>query len=191
MSVSLGELSNSSSLCVVCLPFAGLNPSDTTQGIINHAELVAEFAKALTDVGEVLPRAKLNAKLYQTDMMKEAVVGLYRHILLFLQKALEWYQFSPGRRAVSAIIRPFKTDLKNTIDEVKRCATVMEAVAGSCMKAELRDTHSMVRKFNNHINDMEARFTEPLATLTAKMDEGWRTIIGNYRLEHVHSEMNR
>lgn len=145
---------------------------------MNHAELVSEFSKALTDVGEVLPRAKLNSTLYQTDMMRDAVVGLYRHILLFLKKALKWYQLSPASRAISAIINPFKTDLKNTVDEVKKCAAVMEAVAGYSMKAELRDTHSLVRVINNHINDMETRFREALTTMTAVMDQKLQALLG-------------
>lgn len=160
------------------MPAFAMNPSDTPQGIINHAELVTEFARAITDVGEVLPRAKLNSRLYQTEMMKDAVVGLYRHILLFLKKAMKWYQLSPTSRAFSAIMNPFKTDLKSTVDEVKKCAILMEDVAGYSMKAELRDTHSLVRVVNNHINDMEIRFRDSLATMRADMDQKLQALLG-------------
>lgn len=158
-------------------PFAMIT-SNTTQGIINHAELVAEFARAITEVGEVLPRAKLNSRLYQTEIMKDAVVGLYRHILLFLKKAMKWYQLSTTGRAISAIMKPFKTDLKSTIDEVTKCATIMEAVARDSMKAELRDTHSLVQVVNNRINDMEIRFTDSLATMRADMDQKLQVLLG-------------
>src|ERR1700712_2813302 len=81
---------------------------DLSKGIINHANLVHQFSKALSRIGSVLPRTRLSAELYRTDHMKEAICSLYAHILLFFQKAVKWYNLGPAGRALSSLFKPFE-----------------------------------------------------------------------------------
>lgn len=129
-----------------------------------------EFAKAVTDIAEVLPRVKLNAQLYQTDRIKANISKLYAYILLFFKQILSWYQLSRTQKAISAFLNPFKLRLKTTVDEVKRCGSILDAAADSASRAETRSIHVLVQDMCGKITDVETRIDNLSTSLTDKLE---------------------
>ncbi|KAF3766216.1 hypothetical protein M406DRAFT_68578 [Cryphonectria parasitica EP155] len=111
--------------------------------VMNHAKHVAEYTDALVHIGNLLPRAQLNAELYQNNYVKEAVARLYEQILVFFRPAIKWYS-SSLQRAMTAIVSPFESGLKDTVAKIQTCATIMDAAARSSMQIELRKTYDIV-----------------------------------------------
>lgn len=137
------------------------------QGVLNHAELVSELSKALAKVGEVLPRAQIDATLYNTPWMKDAMSRLYAYILLFLQRAVKWYTMGSARRAVSSILNPYSSSFKDTIDEIKKCTESVDAIASTSGRAEIRGLTialegqaEKLKASDRKLNDMQARMNE-------------------------------
>ncbi|SPO04286.1 uncharacterized protein DNG_06969 [Cephalotrichum gorgonifer] len=138
-------------------------------GVINHAELVAQFSKALCQIGDVLPRTELNAKLYQTDQMKHAIANLYASILIFLRQAVKWYKLGPAGRALTSIFKPFELSYKDTVDQVKLCADTIDDIAAAAARAEIRDINILVQTQGQQRAEgektVQARLTEISSTL--------------------------
>lgn len=134
---------------------------------MNHARLVTEFSQALAEIGEVLPRTELNAKLYATDQMKTAVANLYARILLFLKQAIKWYSFGPAGRAISALFKPFELSYKSTIDEIRHCADSIEELAAATARAEIRDIHVLLQRQSQRLDSMQQNFDVAVAEISA------------------------
>ncbi|KAJ0109954.1 hypothetical protein J7T55_014756 [Diaporthe amygdali] len=118
-------------------------------GIVNHAELVNEFSKAIVDIAVILPQAKLSAELYESDQLKSAISQFYANILLFFKQAIDWYNLSSTRRAMSSLFRPYKLELKDTLDEVKRSMHILlKALSG-----ELSDVRKQIDRLSFSVND--------------------------------------
>ncbi|KAH0565970.1 hypothetical protein GP486_000638 [Trichoglossum hirsutum] len=115
-------------------------------GVLNHAELLVQFSKALAKIGEVLPRTELNAVLYPTSQMKEAITTLYAYIIRFLQQAVKWYKMSPAGRAFSSIRNPFDLSLKDTVEKINECSRAVDQIASAASRAELRDLHIKINE---------------------------------------------
>jgi hypothetical protein len=130
------------------------------QGVLNHSELLLQLSKALATIGEILPRTDLNAALYPTDRMKEALSRLYAYIIKFFQQAVEWYKLSTTSRAVSSIFKPFELSFKDTCDKVNESSRMVDDIANAAVKAEIRDLHITVNNMHIKFNEMEIKFTE-------------------------------
>lgn len=124
----------------------------------------------MVDIAEVLPRAKLNAELYQTDHVRAAISTLYAHILLFLRHTISWFNLSRTRKIISSILNPFKLGLKTTVDEVKRCATVLDAAADSASKAEMRTMHVLMHEIFGELTNMRTRFESLSTSLNDRLE---------------------
>jgi hypothetical protein len=127
------------------------------QGIITHAELIEEFAKAMTLISDILAGVKLSSRLYQTEQMKETIARLYVHILLFFQQAVQWYTKSSAARALSSILKPFELGYQDTVDQIKLCAEAISNIAHGASQAELRDTHITVQLIHGNLQGMQKK----------------------------------
>jgi hypothetical protein len=130
------------------------------KGVMSHGELVVQFSKALTHIGEVLPRQELNAALYPTARMKEEISHLYAHFMKFLLQAVKWYEMSPAGRLFYAIRKPFELDLKTTMDEIAACSKLIDHIAVAANMAELRDVHIDVVDLQNKITLLNAKVSD-------------------------------
>lgn len=111
---------------------------------MNKEKQLAEFAEALVYIGDLLPRAQLNAELYQNEFVKAAVARLYEQILLFFRPAIKWYS-SSLRRLLLGVFEPFEV-LRDTVIKVKACVAIMNEAAMSSMQVEIRQTHDIASK---------------------------------------------
>ncbi|KAF2498987.1 hypothetical protein BU16DRAFT_454960 [Lophium mytilinum] len=129
------------------------------QGIIVYAELVEEFAQALAIIGEALRQTKLSAELFKTEDMQAAISRLYAHIILFLQKAVNWYKRGLAARIRSAIFKPYKLEYQDTVEQIKLCARTVDDVATSGNRAEVRDMNITMQILHTEARrrDEEAR----------------------------------
>ncbi|KAI8940633.1 hypothetical protein NX059_001905 [Plenodomus lindquistii] len=133
-------------------------------GIINRATLVEKLAQAFVAIGDVLPRADLNAELYQTDHMRDALSRLYAYIILFLRLCVRWYNRSSLGRLWSALKSPYELDYKELIDQIKVSSAAVEDLASAGARAEIRDIRI--------IQDLhQARFAELYSKLLEKQEK--------------------
>ncbi|KAI1131334.1 hypothetical protein F5Y10DRAFT_74044 [Nemania abortiva] len=147
-------------------------------GIMNHAQLVAEFSRALAEIGDILPQTTLNAKLYANDHMRDAVAHLYVHLLQFVRLAIKWYRRGPAGRAISAIFKPFELSYKGTIDEIQRCANIIQNIAAGRARMEIRDMHVLLQLQGQRLTDIEKNLGKISDSVLANM----RVAIENKRL---------
>lgn len=111
---------------------------------MNKEKQLAEYTEALVYIGDLLPRAQLNAELYQNNFVQTAVARLYEQFLLFFRPAIKWYS-SSLRRFLLGVFEPFEV-LKDTVTKIKACAAIMNEAAMSSMQIEVRQTHAIALK---------------------------------------------
>ncbi|RGP72193.1 hypothetical protein FSPOR_2865 [Fusarium sporotrichioides] len=145
-------------------------------GVINHRNLVAQFSQALSMIAQVLPRTKVSAELYQTNEMKDAVASLYAHILLFLQKAARWYNYSSAGRALSALFRPFELSYKESLDQIILCSQQIDDISSIASKVEIREIKVLVEgestklvKQEKKLHEMQVQFNAAHEELSSKV----------------------
>jgi len=127
------------------------------QGVIKHAELIEELAKALTLISDVLPGIKLSARLYQTKEMKDAVANMYGNIIHFFQGAARWYKKSSAGRALSSILKPFELEYQDTVDQIKCCSETINNLAQGASRAEIRDVNIIVQLIHGKMQGIEKK----------------------------------
>ncbi|ETS73986.1 hypothetical protein PFICI_13852 [Pestalotiopsis fici W106-1] len=163
-------------------------------GILNHANLVTQFAQALSIIAQVLPRTEINAELYQTDEMKEAIASLYAHILLFLQQATKWYNVGPAGRALTALFKPFELSYKDTVEQIMLCAQTIDDISSLASRVEIREIKTFLQgeskrleERETKLHEMQARFHQAQAELSETVDKVLQIITSeNRKIDQVH-----
>jgi hypothetical protein len=129
--------------------------------------MVAELSKALTRIGEVLPRIQINLVLYRSKWMQDSVSRLYAHILLFLQSAVRWYNSGRAQRVVSSIFRPYPLVFREIVDQIKECTSNMDSISNTSSQAEIRgitwalqDHGIRLHESDQKLNDMQQRLRD-------------------------------
>lgn len=89
-------------------------------------------------IGDVLPRTKLYAELYPSDMMMEALYRLYAHMLPPPMKAARWYTSSRCRQAVHAWLSPYEITYKDSVEQIAKCTHHLDAIVGTASRVEQR-----------------------------------------------------
>ncbi|KAI1876814.1 uncharacterized protein JN550_000886 [Neoarthrinium moseri] len=135
------------------------------QAIINHEELLAEFARAIANIANVLPRTKFLCELYPTKEMQEAIASVYTKILDFVLESVKWYKKSKLQHALSAVVSPYKLSFKNIVDEIAERSRCVDDLANAAFKAELRDVHLEVRTLRSEMSYMQNHFLSMNQTL--------------------------
>ena len=108
-------------------------------GFVEHGTMVEKFAEALAEIQELtLPIAKVNAELYKTDAMQNAMARLYSQLLIFLLHAVKWYNRGSTGRAFKAVTNPFDLTIKEPIEKIEQCAVDIDRIANTSQRAEVR-----------------------------------------------------
>ncbi len=124
--------------------------------MINHEELTKQIAKALAQIGDVMPRTDFTLILYPTDMMRDAVAMLYAHVMKFLRKAILWYKKGKASHAFGAIFKPWALSWKDNVLEISEQSQRIDRLASIASKAELRDVHTRINEQGIQIAELIA-----------------------------------
>ncbi|EDU51595.1 hypothetical protein PtrSN002B_010849 [Pyrenophora tritici-repentis] len=108
-------------------------------GVIERATLVQELAKAFIAIGDVLPRAKLSAELYQTNYMRDALSRLYAYIIRFLHLCVRWYSRSSLGRFFSGLKNPFELHYQDLVEQIKTRSADVQDLANAGARVDIRD----------------------------------------------------
>lgn len=92
--------------------------------------------------------------------MKEAISGLYAHIILFFQQAVKWYNMGPASRALQSILKPFDLDYKDTVEQIKICSETVEDIANAAARAEIRDMNITVKLLDKKLQERDRKLDE-------------------------------
>jgi hypothetical protein len=85
--------------------------------------MLLELSKAVSKIGNALPRAQLQYDTFKTDQVQELLQELRTYIAEFLSRSLEWYEQRPLKHALKSFTSPYKlkfSDLEDKIDAVAR-----------------------------------------------------------------------
>lgn len=92
--------------------------------------------------------------------MKEAISGLYAHIILFFQQAVKWYNMGPASRALQSILKPFDLEYKDTVEQIKICSETVEDIANAAARAEIRDMNITVQLLDKKLQERDRKLDE-------------------------------
>ncbi|KIW24463.1 uncharacterized protein PV07_10174 [Cladophialophora immunda] len=134
-------------------------------GVSTYSQHAAELAKALAQIGDVLPRIRVELALYTTTQMTEAVAQLYAHILLFLQRAVTWYNANRTRRVLKAVFRPSQLSFQETVADIGLCTKNVEMIANTAGRAEIRGQSFALEEQTIRQRQIEQRLLEMQARL--------------------------
>ncbi|KAI1333971.1 hypothetical protein F5Y15DRAFT_403337 [Xylariaceae sp. FL0016] len=112
--------------------------------MINHEELLAEVARAITNIANVLPRTNLVCELYPTKEMQSGLADVYAKIIEFVLETVKWYNKTKLQHAIAAVVNPYKLRFKAIVDEIAERSIRIDELANTAVKAELRDVHLKV-----------------------------------------------
>ncbi|KAH9229096.1 hypothetical protein K456DRAFT_1923796 [Colletotrichum gloeosporioides 23] len=127
--------------------------------ILNYEELLVEVSKAVSRIGDVLPRAELHVLLYPTPRMQETVAQLYSKILEFSVMAIRFYKKGKLSHAIASVVKPFSLTFKPIIEEIRQRSLRVDELANALCKAEMRDLHVKIHGLSHSV----ARLTEMMA----------------------------
>lgn len=131
--------------------------------VLAHEELLAEISKAISNLGDVLPRTELHSILYPTTRMRDAVALLYAKIIEFIIKAIKWCKKGKLRHALTAITHPFELKFKSITDEITLRSRRVDELASAASKAEIRDLHLKIHGMSTTLNTLGLQLTEMAA----------------------------
>lgn len=115
------------------------------QAVLNHENAIANIAKALTRIGEALPRIELAARLFPTTRMTKTVEKLYSHIIQFLVRSHSWYREGKLKHILHSVTRPFELVYQDLLNQIEGCSREIEQLAVSGAQFELREVHSSLK----------------------------------------------
>jgi hypothetical protein len=85
----------------------------------------------------------LTGSLYQTDAIGDAIGQIYYYIIVFFEKSFKFYKKSRFSRGLAAFTNPYTLEFKATVDDIERQSRLLDQLADSAMKAEIRDMHTL------------------------------------------------
>ncbi|KAK7711697.1 hypothetical protein SLS57_007990 [Botryosphaeria dothidea] len=120
--------------------------------VLNHEEMVSELAKAISKIGDVLPRVRLQLLIFRTAWMQEASQLLYADIIGFLMRCVEWYEASPWRHAWKAFRDPYKLSFNDIVEKIDDRACRMDDMANTLSQKTINEMHEMLSRVEKNIN---------------------------------------
>jgi hypothetical protein len=89
----------------------------------------------------MLPRVNLSSDLYPTDHMKEAVTEIFKAILDFLVRSLDWYEKRPLSIAINSVFHPVALQYSDLLQKIAELSRRIDDLAVAGRQAETRDIH--------------------------------------------------
>ncbi len=131
---------------------------------------MTKISQAIVAIGEVLPRADLNAELYPTDYMETALSKLYAYIIMFFQMCVRWYNRSPLGRLWSSIKDPWELDYRELLDQIKHSSAAVEDLANAGARVEIRQINTALELHHVQSADRDAKLLESQSKMEASLN---------------------
>jgi hypothetical protein len=100
--------------------------------------------------------------------MKNAIANMYAHIILFFQKAAQWYNKSSAARTLSSILKPFELEYQDTVEQIKLCSETINNIAHGASRAEIRDMHITVQLIHGNLQGLQKKLLQMQLQLDEK-----------------------
>ncbi|KAK8121674.1 hypothetical protein PG984_010344 [Apiospora sp. TS-2023a] len=110
----------------------------------NHESVIALLAKALSRIGDSLPRVEFYTVLYSTERIKVAVVELYAQLLEFFDRALTWCQEGKLLHFWHSLTKPPALQYGDILERMDELSRRIDQLAISGLQAETRAIHIKV-----------------------------------------------
>jgi len=123
------------------------------KAVVNHEDQIKQLAKTCTHIADLLPRAEITVKLYQTDDILKAVTSLYISIIEFLRHAVKWYKQGKLRHTWTAIARPWELGFRDYVEDIDLGSRRLEQLANMSSQAELRATHLETSRIREELRE--------------------------------------
>ncbi|KAI3393999.1 hypothetical protein diail_3315 [Diaporthe ilicicola] len=139
-------------------------------GVINHEKTVKGLAKALSEIGDALPRVEIRADMFPTEKMKIAVSRLCADILQFLTRVHKWFSEGCLRRAFHSLTQPFDLRYADILAEIRRGSLVVKDLAACGQMVELRHVNSKIDQTAETVEANFSRVHSNLDTVSTGID---------------------
>ncbi|KAK7994555.1 hypothetical protein PG991_016143, partial [Apiospora marii] len=110
----------------------------------NHESVITLLAKALSRIGDVLPRVEFYTTLYPTERITNAVEELYAQLLVFLDRAMDWCQEGTLLHILHSITRPPELQYADILERIDAISRRIDQLAITGSQAEIRAIHQKV-----------------------------------------------
>lgn len=121
--------------------------------MVNHEDQIKQLAKACTQIADLLPRAEITLKLYQSDAVLNEVTNLYISIIDFLRHAVDWYKQGKLRHTWTAIARPWELGFRDYVEDIDLSSRRLEQLAHISSQAELRAAHLETSRIREELRE--------------------------------------
>lgn len=121
---------------------------------MNHEELIATLAKAMSRIADSLPRQELAIIIYPRQAMKQTVAQLYAYLMVFFTRAWKWYQEGAMKHMLHSITQPADIRYKDILDNIEECSRRIDQWAVSSAQADIRDMHTLQQNLQMDVQDI-------------------------------------
>ncbi|KAK8108451.1 hypothetical protein PG984_014252 [Apiospora sp. TS-2023a] len=176
--------------------------------VLNHEELLTEISKAVSRIGDMLPRTELHSELYPTERMREAVALLYAQIIEFALMAVRWFKKGKIMHSVAAIqsrqneilvdLRDQKQFFRNAqLEDVHQLMLEQgtpdsESSLAFCRSMRTRRTQKLATQLPaTSIPTLKDWIDEPTSSLLLAESRGIRTSPLDFAIEFLNAVLDR
>ena len=130
------------------------------QTVVEHEKTTNGLAKALTEIGDLLPQVQVTVKLYANDRVAFAVARLYESIMQFLVRAHEWFEtgkMASLKRVAQSVVSPFELRYSDILESIRYHSDVLKKLGVSGSQVEVRHVREVADKTNRDVADLSAK----------------------------------
>jgi hypothetical protein len=139
---------------------------------MNNEEQVANLSKAMTKIGNVLPRISTELDLYQDASMKSSFEELFANVINFFYRALKWYEGGSIKHALKSLTHPYALSFKDIVIQIDSSARNIESLASTLARVELRNIHALLKA-----SEVERAKIQALLTSSQNEQEQMRSLL--------------
>lgn len=112
----------------------------------NHEGLLTELSKSFTKINEILPRAQIQAELFEFPLMQRLMQDLFAALIQYLHGMLEFYEESKWTHAWKSLLQPFSIRFGEHVARIDGCSTSIFELAAALAYQEQRVIHRTIQR---------------------------------------------
>ena len=101
--------------------------------------------------------------------MRDSVARLFASILNFIVNAMKWYKEGKLLHTLTAITKPWQLSFSESVEEIGFQSRLLEKLASSASKAELRDTHREIYETRKELQEAHGKINQ-LVQISYELD---------------------
>ena len=135
----------------------------------NQEELLAQLAKSLDELANVLPQLEIDVDLFNAPDIQWAAESIYGSIVRLFDEMLKFYQESRAKHVLKSLTKPYSVRFQDVVEDVRSKSYLFERLASAYGRREGRVIHVKVDSVNKQQQLSETRILEALTIMHRDM----------------------